>query len=242
MSLKPSGTAWPAGASRGDKDMGTILASTLIAEARNATFDTVATYRWSDAAHLAILNAGQRQAAIYKPDISVNNAAVQLVAGTKQSIPSGATALIKLTRNMGTDGSTPGRTISVEDFELFSQHNPYWHMHDASAEVRYLLFDKKDPARFYVYPPQPSSNQGYVEQVYAVPPTDIASVGAAINLDDVYYNALLDYDIYRISQNEANINPFAPARELKHWNLFVTALGRLDLLRDTRTPKKDEEK
>lgn len=221
--------------------MGTILLSALIAQARSVTMDEGEVPRHSNDDYLALANAGQRQMAIYKPDVAVTNAARQLASGTKQSVASAATAFIKLTRNMGTDGQTPGRTILYEDMERFSRHNPHWHMADAGAEVRFYLFDVKDPKVFYVYPPQPAANQGWVEEVDAVAPTDITSAGHAIGVDDIYSNALVDYMLFRIFEIESSINPYAAAKELAHWNLFVTALGRLDLLKVQSSPKEPQE-
>jgi hypothetical protein len=180
--------------------------------------------------------------AIYKPDVSTENTPVALSEGTKQEIPSAGTVLIKLTRNMGADGSTPGRTIAFEpDMERFNRRNPYWHTSDASAEVRFFLFDPKDPRRFYVFPPQPSSGNGYVEMVYATPPPVIAAIDDPISVDDIYANALLDYMLYRIYKIEATINPYAPAKSTDHWNMFVTALGRMDLVKQLNSPKQSEE-
>jgi hypothetical protein len=222
--------------------MGTILLSQLVQEARGATLDLGETPRHDDPRYLGLGNAGQRQMAIYKPDVSVANEAVQLAAGTKQQIPSGGTVFIKLTRNMGTDGQTPGRTIAFEsDMERFSRRNPYWHAADTSSEVRFYLFDPKDPRRFYTYPPQPQSSTGWAEMIYGTPPADIAAIGDPISVDDIYANALLDYMLYRIFKIEATINPYAPAKSTDHWNMFVTALGRMDLVKQTNSPKNSEE-
>lgn len=221
--------------------MGTILASVLIEEIRRLSFDQGTSPRRSDDDLLAILCSGQRQAAIFKPDISVDNDTMQLASGTKQAVPDSCIQLISLVRNMGTDGETPGRIILIEDLDKFSIKNPYWHAADTSSEVRFYFFNNKDPKHFYNYPPQPTTGRGYVEGIFAVPPTDIADVDHAINIDDIYSTALVDWSMYRINEQDAQISPYARANAIKNWNMFVQALGRMDLTRQQDSPAKDKE-
>jgi hypothetical protein len=220
--------------------MGTILASELIAAVRDPIFDkNPASQRWSDLELLALLNAGQRQAAIFKPDVSVKNAVVQLVAGPLQAIPADGTAFVRLTCNMG-GGATPGRAIQYEDFDGFSKRNPFWQTSDPSPVVRYYLYIKEDPRNFYIYPPQPSSGMGYVREVYGSAAVPVSDPDSPINIDDVYSDALVDYMAYAVSEVEEYVNPYAAARSVKHWNKFVSALGRMDLLKKELMPKKTE--
>lgn len=216
--------------------MGTILLSSLIGQARPVAMDDGAVLRHGDEKFLAWANAGQRQAAIYKPDVCVANAALQLVPGTKQAIGAGGTVFVRLSHNMGSDGLVPGRAIVFKDFDRFSEANPYWHAADPSAEVRYCLFDARDPKVFYVYPPQPAAGCGWAQQVYGKAPDDIASVNDPIMIDDINANVLVDYMLFRLFKEDATINPFAPAKSQDHWNMFVSALGRMDLVEKQNGP------
>lgn len=185
----------------------------------------------------SFLKTCQRKAAIIKPDCSVTNASVQLSTGTKQSIPSGGIQLINVTRNMGDDGSTEGEAIQFCDIATMNDLNPDWHTDTASATVQNYMFDSKNPKSFYVYPPQPSSSQGYVEIVYAVTPADPASIAAAITLDDIYEPVLLHLLLHMAYSIDAAQSPYAYQRAQTHWNEAMTLLERKDLKENVDAPK-----
>lgn len=221
--------------------MGTVLASILIARAGRILLDA-GNDRWTAADLFDDCNAGQAEAALLKPDVSVTNDNVVLVAGTKQSIPAAGTQLIKLVRNMGTNGTTPGRTIELkDDMEAFSKKFPFWHKATAAPEVRYYFFDERDPKNYWVYPPQPASGFGYVNRIFAVAPADIVagagpSYAVVITIDDIYQNVLLDFMLHRAFVKDAAMSPNAAARALAHYAQFATALGRKDLLETRDDP------
>jgi len=183
------------------------------------------------------LKTCQRKIASIKPDASVTNASVQLATGTKQSIPTGGIQLINVTRNMGTDGSTAGEAIQFCDLATMNDLNPDWNTDTASATVQNYIFDSKNPKSFYVYPPQPGSDQGYVEEVYAVTPADPASIAAAITLDDIYEPALLHMLLHMVYSIDAAQSPYASQQSQYHWNMAVTLLDRKDLKEQTDAPR-----
>ncbi|MCP3686564.1 MAG: hypothetical protein GY861_28330 [bacterium] len=216
--------------------MGTILASKIIADAAEAMLDE-GYERYATADWLGFLNDGQNELVILKPDASVINQSVVQIAGTKQTLGAEDISLIKLTKNMGTDGTTPGTIIELVDERQFGIQNPDWNTTTADAEVICYMFDDRDPKNYYVYPPQPTSSQGYVEIVTCVKPTDIASISSAINLDDIYEGALLNYILYRANLVNANQSQFAQSEATKFYNVFSTSLGRQDLVEKTIDPK-----
>ena len=181
--------------------MGTILASAVITDV-GAILDDPGWQKWTRASHLVRLNNAQRMIVTMKPEANVNQASTQLAAGTRQSIPTGGIALIDVPRNMGTDGSTVGDAITVADKESADALVPDWQNADSSATVLQFMFDLRDPAKFYVYPPQPSANQGYVDIVYSYTPAEVAAVGNAISLDDIYKGVLVDLICYQALAGE----------------------------------------
>lgn len=203
--------------------MGTILASAIktrilkdLPEKQSGLY--------LDTDYLQWINEGQVQAVIHKPDVNVTNAAQVLVAGTKQSIGTTGIAFVKATRNMGTDGATPGNPVYPVDMEQFSRRNRTWHTATASATVQKYMYDPNDPKTYYVYPPQPSSSFGYLEIVKSVVPTDISAIGSAINIGDEYATVLYHYGSYK-----ANIE-MDIQKAMMHLNQFYSLLGRLDLV------------
>lgn len=221
--------------------MGTVLASKIVNDAEDALSDST-NATWTATRLLKWLNLGQREAFILKPDISVSNAVTSsaLTEGTKQEISSDGTQFVKLTRNYGTDGATVGDAITYVDMDVMDRIIPTWHTDTGSATVQHYLFDPKDPKHYYVYPPQPSSDQGYVELVEYVTPDDVSAIGNAITIDDVYESVLLDYILFRAYAEDAAHSLYGAQRSVEYWNKFVEALGRKDMREEIDSPKGEE--
>lgn len=202
--------------------MGTILASAIVDKAEIILQDTTNT-RWDPAELLGWLNDGQREAVSLKQFANDKNQNLLLVTGTKQTIPADGISLLEVVRNMGTNGATPGPAVRIVDREALDAAVPNWHAATAAAEVKHYVFDQRDPTHFYVYPPQPAANQGYVEIIYAAAPADIA-LGTAITLDDVYANAILDYILYRAYLKDSD-SPVNAQRAANHYAAFGNSLG-----------------
>lgn len=204
--------------------MATITAQAIIDKAEIILQDTT-NVRWPAEELLSWLNDGQREIVLRKPDSYVENENQICVAGTKQSIPSDAIMLIDVVRNMGTNGTTPGRAVTPIDRKILDDQRPNWHTESGVAEVKHFSFDDRDPKHFYVYPPQPSSAFGYLELICSTSPPDVAAIGNAITLDDVYSNPLLDYILYRAYSKDAALSPTAPQRAVSHYSAFLASLG-----------------
>lgn len=203
--------------------MGTIAASRIIDKVQIILMDE-AGVRWPDATELlGWLNDGQREVLVYKPNAHVHNEAVQLAAGTKQTLPEVGVQLIDIPRNMGSDGTKPGRVIRIVSREVLDAAVPNWHGAKPSAECRHYMYNPLDPKRFYVYPPQPSAGMGYVEMVYAAVPEEVLSLTAPISLDDIYQNALIDYVLYRAYSKDTDYAA-DPSRAGTHQAAFVSSL------------------
>jgi len=116
----------------------TILAQDLIndiaAELSDPQFVT-----WSADELLAYLNAATLRVCLVRPDASSSVESLQLVAGTKQSIPATARRLLGIDRNMGADGSTPGKVITSTDKRSMDLYNPNWHKDTAKASQTFSL-------------------------------------------------------------------------------------------------------
>lgn len=201
--------------------MATITVASVISKAQTILQDTTG-IRWPETELLGWLNDGQREVVLYKPNAFVKNTSVQLVTGTKQSLPSDGVQLIDVVRNLGTNGSTPGRAVRIVIREILDSQVPGWHSSTASAEVKHYMYSPLDPRNFYVYPPQPAASTGYVELVYGATPTD-ATLSGTITLDDIYQPALVDYCLYRAYSKDTE---FAadPNRAAAHQTAFITAL------------------
>lgn len=218
--------------------MGTVLASKIIDDAERILSDS-SNSTWTAANHLINLNLTQRIIALVKPDVSVRNDVTDsaLSEGTKQSISDDGIQFIGLTNNYGTDGATVGDAITFVSMEDMNKTNPGWHTDTASATVEHYLFDEKDPKHYYVYPPQPSSDQGYVGLIEYIVPDDMSASTDVITLDDIYEPVMLDLLLYLSYSEDAAHSIYAAQRALYYWNKAVDVLGRKDLREKLDSPK-----
>lgn len=205
--------------------MGTIIASTILATAADILQDTNG-IRWTAAKKLGFLNDGIREAVTAKPNISVVNGNLTLVAGTKQSLPAGTVLLMDVKRNMGAAGTSPGRVPRFIDQEDIDVENPNWHTDTASAVVQHWIYDKQDPLHYYVYPAQPVSTQGTLEAIRSVVPAAIASTDA-IPIGDEYANALVDYVLYRCYSKDP-INKVMAGQYYQSFLMVMTGKKQID--------------
>lgn len=224
------------------------LASTLIDECESDVLDTD-NDRWSTDNWLDFLNAAERQLVYLKPSSYVQTLVYQLVAGTRQSIPDGTSSyqspagsthpeaidLVDILQNMGTAGTTAGASIHKIDPKDLDEVLPDWRSDTAAATVQHFMFDPNNREEFEVYPPQPSSSMGWVKAVLSVIPTELTAVGDSINLGDEYREPLKAYMKFRAWSWDAQVSQFAYQRAMDAWNLFVTLIGRKDLV-ETRLP------
>jgi hypothetical protein len=203
--------------------MGSILASAIVDRAEIVLQDTTNVH-WAASELLGWLNDGQREIALAKPDACVVTKSVLLTAGTRQAIGAGTTTdavmLLKVVRNMGIDGSTPGPVVRIVPGEMLDANRPNWHLEGGVAAVTNVVFDPRAPKQFYVYPP--SNGSGYVEVMYSAVPATVGSLATAITVDDIWANALMDYVLYR-----AYSKPYVadPARAMAYYTAFAQALG-----------------
>ena len=81
-----------------------------------------------------------------------------------------------------------------------------------------------------------SLTPGFVEGAWSALPDDIATTANVINLSDRYQTALYYYVVHRCYAKDAALSPFNASRAIEFWNLFVTELGRLDLIKKGVSP------
>ena len=200
--------------------MGTITAQSIIDKAE-ATLNDDTNVRWTAVELLGHLNDGQRELVAFKPDANSVNAVLPLVRGTRQSLPGNGVQLLKVIRNMGVSGTSPGRAITPASMETLDRTRPDWHIDPDNSAVQHYLFDPRDPKIFYVTPPQPDT-PGNVEIVYSASPADVG-LSDAISIDDIYATALYYFILARAHSKETPGADVGKAAE--YYNLFIGLLG-----------------
>jgi hypothetical protein len=184
--------------------------------------------RWTEEWLFSGVNHGQREICALKPDANLVSGAVQLAAGTYQSLPAGGLVLLRISHNMGADGLTPGRLVTKVNLEKMGAYNPFFAAMDASAEARHYAYDDKIPKQFAVIPPQPSSAQGYVYMTYGALPSDLVNPGSyavAIGIGDEHANALTEFCCYWSYAKDADFSAGARERALAWYSKFQSSIG-----------------
>lgn len=211
--------------------MGTIIVQTIVDKAEIILQDTT-NVRWAATELTGWFNDGQREIVTRKPDAYVISASMALADGTRQTLPAAAIQLIDVPQNMGTDGATPGSQITHLDRFVLDNVRPDWHNDTAQVEIEHFCFDDRDRKVFWNYPP--SDGTGQVRIIYVAMPADIL-IGAAMTLDDVYANALLDYILYRAFSKDSDAVGNSQ-RAQTHFNLFLNAIGVKDQVESAGEP------
>lgn len=184
--------------------------------------------RWTQRELVSWLNDGQKAIAKYLPSSCARVDAVKLVPGTKQSIESIPQASIlpgdgsspslvmghylqTVVRNMGANGTTPGRAIRIADREILDVNSPDWHSQTANT-VAQFVFDPRTPKVFYVVPGVPATPAVWVELSYLANPVEISVTGSygmdgtdvtKISVDDKYVDDLVNYILARAYMKDA---------------------------------------
>jgi hypothetical protein len=199
------------------------LTGQLIIDAAAFTLQDQENTTWTRLELLGYLNDGQRDACIVKPDAYVRVGTVPLVAGTRQLLPEDGAAFIRLVRNMGVDGLTPGRAPRKLDIATMDMQNPNWHSDVSNSLVMEYGHDEREPKAYYVSPPQPLADQGRVDLVYAAVPSDLPNEDSAVVLALIYKTALIHYICYRAYLKEGELQSNANA--MAHRTEFLSLLG-----------------
>ncbi len=203
--------------------MTTITAKEIIDRASTILQDDT-NVRWTESELLQWFNDGQREIVLHKPDGYTKNESKKLNSGTKQSISPDGIQLVSVVRNMGADGNTPGRAVTLIRMDILDTVVPNWHAEAQKTEVKHYMFDDRDPKKFYVYPPADGST--YLEMIYSASPDIVSDINDTITLDDVYSNALLDYILYRAYLKDAD---FAAnnQRATGAYQTFLQSIGQM---------------
>lgn len=201
--------------------------SDIITPAARTLFDKT-NVRWEADELLDYVNDGQLATVLLRPDANSINEVVQLKGGTLQSIPAGGIRLLRVTRNMGADGNTPGRAIRECSRDVLDNSVPDWHYANAALAVQHYIFDNADPKRFYVYPcvqgTEGAPANCEIEIIYSAAPARAQTADDVLTLGDQYQPALIDYVLYRAFTKDTN---FAGniQRANAHLQAFSAALG-----------------
>jgi hypothetical protein len=211
--------------------------SELISQCSVQLLDTGNT-RWTAAELLDYYNDGALQIVTVMPGASPTTAAVIMVAGTKQSLPTDATGLVNITRNMGTDGTTVGNAITLINKETLDQVAPDWHTETQVATITHYMYNKDLPLLFDIYPP--NLGTGYVEMSYGKAPATVAVGNEAttdIPLTTDYLMAIKSYILWQAFVKDA-AQETSRQRAEEHKTDFMGIMGLIDTTDNKTDPNR----
>lgn len=213
-----------------------LVAKDLFERARRILLDE-SSVRWPLAELTTWLNDAQRAVALHKPNATAKNIVQVLVPGTRQALPAGYLALLNVVRNLKTNQDSPrlgGRMVRVVERAILDTQLPDWHDSDVTpftAVAKHFIYDELDPKTFYVYPG--NDGTGFLEVVASKVPDvivatggveDLASYNVALDVDDVYFNPLLHYILFRAYSKDADFS-ISGAQAQAFYTLFANDLG-----------------
>lgn len=224
--------------------MGTIKVTEIIEQASQILVDEQFDL-WSKQNLLGYYNMALAAICNFRKDAVSTTANVPTKRGTLQELPANASALIKVTRNMGTV-SVPkgGRVITILDQEKLDSWFPNWHSEepeDLSFTAEHYTYDERVPRNFYVYPAAHIDN--LIEVIYAVAPThvriadgDWATDTTLLQLEDAYKNAVIFYILWQAYAKESD-NQNNAQRAATYQGAFNQSIGNKSQSDSAITPR-----
>lgn len=182
-----------------------ITAAQLIDKAA-VTLQDINNIRWTRSEMLGYVNDAQNALVLALPQATSTTALVTTVTGARQSIPTDGWILLKATRNMGTNGTTPGRSLVEVTHDQLAQNNPTWISDAGTASANVYYYLPSDRRNFWIYPPANSAGN-CIEVIYSKTPTTLVSENTTLDVADNYEPMLLNYVLYRAATKEADYAP-----------------------------------
>jgi hypothetical protein len=210
--------------------------------------------RWPERELVQWLNDAQNAIVKYLPMSSTRVDAIRLAPGTRQTIasipaanvlpgdgsvptaPINGKLLLGPRRNMGGNGTTPGRAIRMVERDVLDSQDQDWHTR-TGPRVDSIIYDPQSPRYFYVTPCVPLSPQVWVEIAYTSDPVAIPAGGlpasevyrydgastAVITVEDEMVEELADYVVARANLKDTKYAE--PARAQLHTARFLASLN-----------------
>lgn len=157
---------------------------------------------WTQENALLYLNQALLWCAMLRPESTVKTTILDLVAGTKQTLPADCLQLVTCYRNVDADGLPIGSTIRLVDRVALDAVQSAWHYANPSRNVDEYFVDERTPSLFWT---NPLMNGVRVEIAYSCSPEPITDSEQLIPLLDSYLPAVLEYMLYRALTRDSRL-------------------------------------
>lgn len=176
--------------------------------------------RWPAAQRLRWLNEAQLAIVSVRPDACAKTAAVTLVAGELQTLPTDGLRLLDVIGNVG------GRRITLVSRDVMTSLTTSWST-AASAVIKHYGHDPMLPREFEVFPSAIVGAQ--VLARYSITPPELTADTQSIALADNWKPALVDWICMRAFLRDTDTADMEKAMAFKSsFTLLVTGKGQAD--------------
>lgn len=194
----------------------TTAIADILADLREQLFDETSPYRWSDATLFRTIKEAQTQVVKFAPNAIIEVKNFKCAAGFSQVITDHL--ILGIIRNKGIDGTANGLPVKVIDRNILDVLIPDWQSATAVTGIKYVAVDKDDGRNFYVYPPQPSVNPGYLELKVSAYPSTPTSDGN-MSTEPIHDAAVVNYCLHKLLRKED------PAKAAACYQEFIISMG-----------------
>jgi len=223
--------------------MSTTYISKILEKVMEITGDAVPS-QTSKLQMVSWLCEGEREYVKKKPDTYIKTADSQMIEGTRQTLESDGILFIKPICNMGTAGTAPGDVVFLSDENQLNRADPSWHAATANSVIKSVTFSPDDPKTFYTYPPQPTSEQGFLRYRYSAIPPEITITGddydVVYNIGDECASELVNYILARIYSKDGGqiLGADSIQRAQMYYGLFTGDLQHLEAVEAAKDPNR----
>lgn len=145
---------------------------------------------WSAGTLIGWLNEAQHRIAVDVPSSNTVAGDVDLVAGARQSLPTGGIQALSCD------------TLRKVDKAAFDRENAAWQSATPSDTGSMWLQSNTNPRTFFVYPPRVGA--GVLPMEYSVLPAEV-TLGDDITMPDQYSDAITDYIVARALSEDSDM-------------------------------------
>lgn len=161
------------------------------------------------------VNSAQLEIVRMKPGAKIVKAALPLVQGVRQVIPSTGIRLVSVIKN------TSGSAVRRADEKEMTLQYPGWSTEQASTTIKAWMPDESDIKAFLVYPQAPSSGAS-LDITYSAVPEAVTSAGN-ISLPDEYKPSI-EYYVAAIAFG-VNTSLADSQRSSQYYQMFMNSIG-----------------
>lgn len=188
--------------------------------------------RWPALELQNYINDSYREIVNLRPDSNTDTGEFVCVAGARQDITATFASALRVVEVIRNTAATSAKgAVRIVNRRMLDDQRRSWYAETPTVDIQHYMFDPRLPKEFLVYPP--ATTVARLEVVFASVPVAHAlseaqlinpATAEVIRVDDSYFNAMVDYVLYRAYTKDAEYASNAQ-RAVAHFQAFQGALG-----------------